>query len=578
MTADSDTSIQSSRAKPMRLATLMVSFACLTVAITALLQLTLVDHFAIAHATDEARLRLEQLSWQMRDSLDRTLEQTARDVSLLSSLPSIRRIDNPAASRQIIDKLQSHYADYAWIGIAKPDGKIVAATRGMLEDRDVTLRPWFHAGQREVIAEDYHPAVMLGKLLPPAADPWRFVDLAGPIRADDGKLLGVLAIHLSWDWARSLARTLLTPALRDYGAEIVVVRADGLVLLGPDDIVEKRIATDSLRLAMQGRTGAVLERWPDGKSYMTGYSLSGRSGGRATLHWAVLVRQTEDAAMASAHAFERRAFWFSLGLAMLLAVSVALLARRIVRPLNILSLAIEDIVHERAKTAPVAIPQVGSFHEAQVLSAALRELMRSERAHREALEHMNAQLEETVAARTAELQELLMRDVLTGLPNRRALMQALPEVMTHAASLGRPCAVMFLDMDGFKAVNDTRGHAEGDKLLRQFGARILHNIRETDLAVRLAGDEFVVILDIVNGLEEAEDKARFLLAQLGRPFLLGGASVQVGASIGLALHWPGQAQDPTRLLARADRAMYEAKRKGKNRVAISEDDLETALP
>jgi len=265
MTADSDTFIQPSRAKPMRLATLMVSFACLTVAITALLQLTLVDHFAIRHATDEARLRLEQLSWQMRDSLDRTLEQTARDVSLLSSLPSIRRIDNPGASRKIIDKLQSHYADYAWIGIAKPDGKIVAATRGMLEDRDVTLRPWFHAGQREVIAEDYHPAVMLGKLLPPAADPWRFVDLAGPIRSDDGKLLGVLAIHLSWDWARSLARSLLTPALRDYGAEIVVVRADGMVLLGPDDIVEKRIATDSLRLAMQGRTGAVLERWPDGK-------------------------------------------------------------------------------------------------------------------------------------------------------------------------------------------------------------------------------------------------------------------------------------------------------------------------
>jgi len=577
MTADSDTS-EPGRAKPMRLATLMVSFACLTVAITALLQLTLVDHFAIKHASEEARLRLEQLSWQMRDSLDRTVEQTARDVSLLSSLPSIRHTDDPAASRKIIDKLQSHYADYAWIGIARLDGKIVAATRGLLEGRDATLRPWFHAGQREVIAEDYHPAVMLGKLLPPAADPWRFVDVAGPIRADDGKLLGVLAIHLSWDWARSMARSLLTPALRDYGAEIVVVRADGMVLLGPDDILEKRISTDSLRLAMQGKTGALLERWPDGKSYMTGYSLSGRGGGRASLRWAVLVRQTEGAAMASAHAFERRAFWFSLGLAGLLAVSVALLARRIVRPLNVLSHAIEDIAHEPAKAAPAAIPQVGSFHEAQVLSAALRELMRSERTHRDALEHMNAQLEETVAARTAELQELLMRDVLTGLPNRRALMQALPEVMAHAARLGRPCAVMFLDMDGFKAVNDSRGHEEGDELLRQFGARILHSIRETDLVVRLAGDEFVVILDMVNHREEAEDKARFLLAQLGRPFLLGGASVQVGASIGLALQWPRQAQDPTRLLARADQAMYQAKRKGKNRVAVSEDDLETALP
>jgi diguanylate cyclase (GGDEF)-like protein len=92
---------------------------------------------------------------------------------------------------------------------------------------------------------------------------------------------------------------------------------------------------------------------------------------------------------------------------------------------------------------------------------------------------MNAQLEVTVAARTAELQELLMRDMLTGLPNRGPLMQALPEAMARAARVGRPCAVLFLDMDGFKQVNDTRGHEEGDELLRQFSMRLLNGIRET---------------------------------------------------------------------------------------------------
>ena len=576
MTADSDTQGKAKRARPSRLAALMVSFACVTVAITVLLQLTLADHFAIQHASEEAELRLQQLSWQMRDSLDRTLEQAVRDVHLLSTLPAIRRPGDSAAARQILENLQRTYPDYAWIGIASPDGKVSAATGGMLEHRDVMTRPWFHAGQQNLIAEDYHPAMLLGNLLPRMPDPWRFVDVAGPVRDEQGRLLGVLAIHLSWEWARTLAKNLLTPALREYGAEIIVVRNDGVVLLGPADILEKRIAPRSLTLAQQGKTGAIQERWADGRTYVTGYSQTGRSKERSSLSWSVLVRQTEQAAMASAHQFERRVLWLSLLLATALAVFAALLARHMVKPLKVLSSAIEDIAHAPHIASPASIPEVGSFHEVQVLSDAMRDLIRSESRHRTALEQMNAHLEDTVAARTAELQQLLMRDVLTGLPNRRALMQALPEAMARAARLGRPCAVMFLDMDGFKQVNDTYGHEEGDELLRQFGTRILNSIRETDMAVRLAGDEFVVVLDLLNDLAEAEGKAHFLLSQLSRPFVLGSGSVQVGASIGLALQAPHEVQDPTRLLARADQAMYEAKRKGKGRVAILAPEPEDA--
>jgi diguanylate cyclase (GGDEF)-like protein len=567
MTDSSDTVKRSKGARHFRLAALLVSFSCITVAITVLLQLLLLDHYAIEHASDQARLRLQQLSWQMRDSLDRTLDQAVRDVYVLSALPQLRHPADAAAARKILDNLQHHFSDYAWIGIAEPDGKVFAATGGLLENRDVSSRPWFHASQQEVKAHDYHPALLLGQLLPQAPDPWRFVDIAGPIRDDDGKLRGVLAIHLSWDWARKLARDLLTPAQRDIGAEIIVVRDDGMVLLGPKDILEQRISTDSLILARQGKTGAVTERWADGQTYVTGYSQSGHSRERAGLRWSVLVRQTEAAAMASAHQFERRALWFSLLLAGVLAVLAALLARRIAAPLKSLSGTIEDIARSTEAATPEAIPAAGGFHEAHVLSEAMRGLIRSERRQHAELEQMNAHLEETVAARTAELQGLLMRDMLTGLPNRRALMQALPEAMARASRLERPCAVLFLDMDGFKAINDTRGHEEGDELLRQFGTRILNSIRETDMAARLAGDEFVVILEMLGGEADAINKANFLLSELSRPFVLSGGSVQVGASIGVALQMPQQVPDPARLLARADQAMYEAKRKGKNRVA-----------
>lgn len=575
MTASSDTVPQPGRTRHIRLATLMVSFSCVTVAITVLLQLLLVDHFAIAHASEQEKLRLQQLSWGMRDSLDRTLDQAVRDVYLVSALPELRHPD-PSGARQILENLQDHFGDYAWIGIAQPDGKVLAATDGMLEKGDVSTRPWFHAGQQAVSASDYHPAALLGKLLPRAADPWRFVDVSGPIRDADGTLRGVLGIHLSWTWARNLARDLLTPAHRDFGAEIIVVRSDGVVLLGPGDILEKTIATDSLALAQQGKTGAIKERWPDGRIYVTGYSQSGRSRERATLHWAVLVRQTEQAAMASAHQFERRALWLSLLLALGLAGMAALLARRIVAPLKSLSGAMEHIAQAPDQATPEAIPLAGGFHEAQVLSDALRGLIHSERRHHQALEQMNAHLEETVAARTAELHSLLMRDMLTGLPNRRALMQALPEAMARAERLGRPCAVLFLDMDGFKLVNDTHGHEEGDELLRQFGARILSSIRKTDMAARLAGDEFVVILELLSDEADAASKADFLLGQLCRPFSLNSDSVQVGASIGVALQLPHEAQDPARLLARADQAMYEAKRTGKSRIAMAPADAEPA--
>ena len=408
MNTASDIDSPTKRSRPLRLAALMVSFACATVAITAILQLSLVDHFAIQHASQEAGLRLEQLSWQMRDSLDRTMEQAVRDAHLLSTLPSIRSAHDPEIVRPILETLQREYQDYAWIGIAAPDGKVLAATNRMLETRDVTPRPWFSKGQQDFIAEDYHPALLLGNLLPHATDPWRFVDVAGPIRGADGQLRGVLAIHLSWDWARRMAHDLLTPALREYGAEIIVVRSDGVVLLGPDYMLERPLATASLTLARQGKTGAIKERWPDGLVYVTGYSQTGRKNERTSLRWTVLVRQTEHTALASAHQFEHRALWLCLGLAAALAAVAALFAQRIVNPLNVLSSAIEDLAHAPANAMPAAIPLVNSFHEARVLSDAMRALIGSERAHNAALEKMNAQLEDTVAARTAELYTLLM--------------------------------------------------------------------------------------------------------------------------------------------------------------------------
>ena len=556
--------------RPLRLATLTMLTVSIAVTLTVLLHLALVSHFAHQQARKEAQLRLQQLSWQMRDSLNRVTGTAMVTVRLLSELPQVRSYEKPEATRQVLESIQRAVADYAWIGVADAGGTVRVATGGMLEGAKVDARPWFQAGLQGAHATDYHPALLLNKLLPKASEPWRFIDMSAPLAGDDGRVHGVVGVHMSWQWVRNRARQLLTPALREYGAEVMVVRADGTVLLGPENLVEKKFDSPSLRLAQQGATGSVREEGADGKAYLTGYSRTGTAGDPATLQWSVLVRHTEDAALAEARDLERRMIALSVLMAALLALCAALLARRLTRPMDALSGAIEQAIDATRSGGRAAdIPVVSGFHEAQVLSQAMRELVRNEEAHRSALETMNQQLESTVAARTAELQALLLHDGLTGLPNRRALMQTLPEAMHRAARAAKPCALLFIDMDGFKNVNDTHGHEEGDALLRQFGARLLEAVRKTDSVARLAGDEFVVVLEGLSDAQDAHEKAGTLLQVLGQPYRLKCAAVRVGASIGVALHLPGDAQDLDAWLARADGAMYAAKRGGKNTVALA---------
>jgi len=555
---------------PFRLGTLITVGVCLTVGITILIQVALVHHLTMGFAAKDAELRLQQLSWQMRDSLNRVVARGISDVRLLSELPEVRQAERPEDARAVLESLQSTFPDYAWIGIAHVDGKVFASTRSMLDRADVSARPWFQAGKLGIHADDYHPAVLLGKLLPAAPEPWRFVDMAGPVLGEDGKLRGVLGVHLSWNWVRRRAAELIAPALREYGAEIYVVRGDGTVLLGPHGTEETKIDTRSLALARSGQTGSVRETWPDGLTYLTGYSTTGQANDPATLRWTVLVRQSEQAAMAVPHHLEQRVLQLSVVLAMLFATLAALLARRLTRPMDALSRTIEEAARslDPGAARPV-IPEITAFHEAQVLSQSMRELVRSEHAHLHALQTLNEELEATVAHRTAELQALLMRDVLTGLPNRRAIMQLVPEALDRAARSKRPCAVLFLDLDGFKGINDSHGHEEGDELLRQFGGRIQEAVRKTDTVARLAGDEFVVVLELLTDAPDAADKARQLIGVLQQPYQLSRATVHVSASIGVALHQPDDPRDLTALLARADAAMYNAKREGKNRVVIA---------
>ena len=189
----------------------------------------------------------------------------------------------------------------------------------------------------------------------------------------------------------------------------------------------------------------------------------------------------------------------------------------------------------------------------------------------ETLEQRVAERTADLAAKSEELEQLAMYDSLTGLINYGQFTQQLERALVRAARRGSTVAVMFIDLDGFKAVNDTFGHATGNLVLQEVARRVQDKLRKEDVLARLGGDEFVILLEEVRDHEGARRVAELALAEICAIDQAGGHPVAVSASIGVssAHGAPGLERGADALLADADQAMYQAKRDGKNGIVLS---------
>lgn len=160
-----------------------------------------------------------------------------------------------------------------------------------------------------------------------------------------------------------------------------------------------------------------------------------------------------------------------------------------------------------------------------------------------------------------QMSRLAQHDVLTGLPNRLLLNDRLTEAIALACRRRKALAVLFLDVDGFKAVNDSLGHAAGDLVLQSIAAQLGGLLRQSDTVSRYSGDEFVVVLSEIANAEDAAVVAKKLLQAVAGPHRINSQEVTVTASIGMAVY-PDHGQDAATLIANADAAMYGAKREG----------------
>jgi diguanylate cyclase (GGDEF)-like protein/PAS domain S-box-containing protein len=164
---------------------------------------------------------------------------------------------------------------------------------------------------------------------------------------------------------------------------------------------------------------------------------------------------------------------------------------------------------------------------------------------------------------TRLLERMAFYDQLTRLPNRVLFFERVSVTLLQAKRYEFPLALLYLDLDHFKQINDTLGHDKGDELLRQVAARLVHCSRSSDTVARMGGDEFVILVSRMKDQDNAAIVARKVIDTLNAPFNLGGELCSIGASIGISLH-PADADDADDLVKKADHAMYVAKQQGGN--------------
>ena len=173
--------------------------------------------------------------------------------------------------------------------------------------------------------------------------------------------------------------------------------------------------------------------------------------------------------------------------------------------------------------------------------------------------------------------EQAMQDPLTGLDNRRAFLLNLSTAMKRSKRGRQPMALLYIDIDHFKSINDGLGHMAGDSLLQAFGARLRAQVRETDRVARLGGDEFAVILEMLHSGPGAETVATKLVQAMAERFELTEHVIRITTSIGVEVYEGGE-RDADQVITRADQAMYRAKRSGRNTWRTCEADHPIRLP
>ena len=665
-------------------ARLALAFALASLALIAAIAVT-VYVLSLSAAREQSATRLNHMAIGLRDRLDTGMYERQQDMRILADLEATRALkEGPAALRKELERRKLGYPEFSWIGFADSNGRVVAATGGLLENADVSQRPWWiEASRGAEFLGDVHEAVLLQNVLAPGArEPLRFVDIAFPVM-ENGALIGVVGAHVGWEWAGGLAAHVLQASSATGQVDLIVTNSAGKVLLGPRDL--EGVTLPPTIGGTPRADGFMRGRWTDGRDYVAASSLSRGERTYKGLGWRVIARQSSDSAFAKVENLRRVLMVAALCGVFLVSLLGYFLARGLARPLEQWA-ATADRIGKGDRD--VTFPEIPDSSELGRLSAALRSMaiqlgakedMLQARIDERTAELRNAMdtlegererlalaldgsrlamwdldLEHGTVTLSAEwarmlgdppgetrttavellervpeeehvlihdattrllggesdqydvehrvrradgawlwirsrgqvmrrsadgkalrvngtnaditlrkeqeqrLREQAFTDSVTGLPNRRLMIDRVQVAIARARRANEQFALVYLDLDGFKPVNDRLGHEAGDELLRRVGERLGSCVRESDTVARVGGDEYAVLLDPLRSPQDADLVVAKIRAVLAARFELAGAEAAIGASIGIAIY-PRDGREVVELLRTADAAMYRDK-------------------
>jgi len=532
-------------------------------------------------AQANAHEKLHTLARTMADRLDQHMFERYREIQNIANLGPLQEVwsKDALATREILEQLQASLPEYAWLGFATPDGIVHASTKGMLEGLSVAQRPWFISGLEKPTVEDVHDAKLLDKLLRTSTDqaPFRFVDVAMPVFNSKQELAGVLGAHMSWTWADDVRQTVLTSQNEESSADLWVAARDGSLLIGPAD---HKVEPPLLFQAAQSNGALFTDRSGDAPMLAAVVTTRGQ-GDYPGLGWAVVARMPVSVIYAPANQLVLQILLIG-GIVAALASAIAwALAGSVTNPLKALADSLDLIGRQRNVTS---VERQNGSQDILKLSAAIRSLLRRVGAA-ESVQMSDAAtittLQREVEEQKKEVEEKIMRygadlhalqiladtDGLTGLLNRRAFLPFAEDAWNYFKRYDRGFSILMFDIDHFKRINDTFGHAAGDDVIRKMGEIISAGIRTTDKVARFGGEEFVVLLRETDE-ESASMMANRLREQIARTVVVsGGHQIRFTTSVGCALG-SNDARDLEDVIHLADTALYAAKSGGRNRVVL----------
>jgi diguanylate cyclase (GGDEF)-like protein len=458
----------------------------------------------------------------MAERLDAGLGAWARDVVLLSRQEVFEQAPPKVQQmRLLLEELKARSPEFSWIGFASAEGRILAATGRLLEGAEVSSRPWFGNGLRAPYLGDVHPAVLLAPLLPAeeGGENAAFVDAAAPVRSHDGTLMGVVAGHLNWHWAEAVRQEVLRLSRDAPPPELLVLSGAGQVLLGPEALIGKPLVdAETLRGWTAAREGDWHGNLADMPDSVLGYARTAGTTSHSGLGWTVVARQHQSIVLAPLAGFARPLAMGGIAIGLLAALAGLLtgglaMRRRIGLPATMLGMPesqSRELVPAEAMTAP------------------------------------------------DRLRNPAYHDPLTGLLNRVGL-----EAWRRAhPGAERSCAVLALELDGFKPLQERHGPAAADAVLQAIGHWLKHHIRGGDAAARTGGDEFVLVLQGPPDRSRiaANEVAARLDAMLRKGLETRFGHLALNCSIGSAAV-PEEAADLANGLETADVALNAAKQR-----------------